>query len=189
MLRSPPSLTAIALLTTVFASLLGCGSSSASTVGSDGGTSPGSDASSTADAGDASAWTGGACVGSPVTFELDTGASCTAGASCEDVAVLTIVAPDGASLATEPCYPSGHCSQPMHAPSSRSVTWDGTFYANCSDVASKSCAKSGHYTARFCTLADHGDGGATCEPASTPTCVDVPFDWPTAGPVKGSISL
>lgn len=189
--------TVMVLATTVGASVgaAGCGSDAGSGSGtpppeSDGGGGPTADATA-GDAGNAAAWSGGTCAASAATFELDVpaGAVCTAGPSCEEVPVVTVIAADGTSLAATPCFPNGHCAQPTRASSPLTASWDGTFYVNCNDVATKACAKAGHYTARFCGYADRGDGGATCAPASAPSCVDVPFDWPTTGPVKATLSL
>ena len=52
------------------------------------------------------------------------------------------------------------------------------------------CAPPGHYVARMCAYAlppDSDGGYQVCElhAASTPTCVDVPFDLPATGQVIG----
>jgi hypothetical protein len=53
-----------------------------------------------------------------------------------------------------------------------------------------SCLPSGHYIARFCAnkidAGDAGPLGSVCSNAvsPTPTCVDVPFDYPTTATVQ-----
>ena len=67
--------------------------------------------------------------------------------------------------------------------------WDGSYDApgSCGAPArgcvTPSCAPSGSYLARMCACP--GDFGAAC---ASPTCVDVPFDYPTAAPVVGLLA-
>jgi len=47
----------------------------------------------------------------------------------------------------------------------------------------------GKYIARMCVNCATGDGGAGtfCMSDPTPTCVDVPFDYPTSATVEGTL--
>jgi hypothetical protein len=72
------------------------------------------------------------------------------------------------------------------------ATWSGVLYGSSGQCESgyscrsRSCAKPGKYVAHFCGYAlTSTDGSADCEKnaATTSTCVDMPFEYPVAGPV------
>ena len=76
-------------------------------------------------------------------------------------------------------------------PGGETRVWDGTYFASSTCGAgmacvNEACVEAGRYVARMCAHADP-DGGATappyCDPVQTPTCVDVPFEWPPDGGV------
>jgi hypothetical protein len=111
---------------------------------------------------------------------------------------------DCTSCVGQPCPPgSCHFSSPVPA-AGTDFTWDGTVYADSSGCGSgqigsppvrcwkPSCAPPGRYTAHLCAYAlpPNSDGGVqVCElhAATTPTCVDVPFDYPTTTQVVGAL--
>lgn len=55
------------------------------------------------------------------------------------------------------------------------------------------CAAPGMYTATLCAYPAPADAGANACPvvvgAAVPTCVDVPFDYPSATPVEATIGM
>lgn len=102
----------------------------------------------------------------------------------------------------QPCPPgSCHFSSPVPA-AGTDFNWDGTVYDAASGCGSgqigspplacwmPSCAPPGHYVAHLCAYAmpSNSDGGfQVCELHAEvkPTCVDVPFDYPTTTQVVG----
>jgi len=91
------------------------------------------------------------------------------------------------------------CPAAQRLTQGQTVTCDGTYLqqgtcggggvaAGCS---SKQCAMPGMYTATFCAYPAPADAGATGCPAvvgpAVPTCIDVPFTYPSATPVEGVI--
>jgi hypothetical protein len=121
---------------------------------------------------------------------------------------LTILDPNGAPVQTEfcgvecgTCRPGG-CGGGCQAPyfvldGGVTSTWDGTSYTKNPSAAcgaatecfAKTCAPPGRYTARACFFAQEGDAGgsAICPAAQSPTCADVPFDWPMNGTATGTV--
>ena len=106
---------------------------------------------------------------------------------------------DCSTCLSTPCPPgSCHFSSPISA-AGMDFTWDGTAYARVTGCGnggiavacySAHCAPPGHYVARMCAYElppSSDDGTQVCElhASSTPTCVDVPFDYPPAAPVVG----
>jgi hypothetical protein len=79
------------------------------------------------------------------------------------------------------------------------VRWTGgqTCGATNLQCVTPACAAAGSYTARFCAFELPGAGGAGNDPntfnlceldaATTPTCVEVPFELPGAGIVEGEL--
>jgi len=75
------------------------------------------------------------------------------------------------------------------------TTWDGetTLSGTCDDQAcyTVACAAPGHYVAHLCGyFLAQGDGSFdNCRnAATTPTCVDVPFEYPTSAVVAGKLT-
>jgi hypothetical protein len=68
-------------------------------------------------------------------------------------------------------------------------TWNGVYYApgHCSsyglNCASRRCASPGHYTAKMCGCVSIDQNGF----CAGSTCVSVPFDYPTANTVVGTL--
>lgn len=116
----------------------------------------------------------------------------TLGLECNDV--------DCTSCRPTLCPPNP-CSLSRPLPSSgEDLTWDGTVWlggGECNGLAtgacfSRRCAPPGHYVARLCAfpLAPNSDGGLLeCErhASPTPTCIDVPFDYPATTTVTGTL--
>jgi hypothetical protein len=151
---------------------------------------------------------GGACSGQAASFQLTTkGPFCRGHAGDCSNTWLTILGPDGKALGfdnlcgtdcatclTKPC--PNLCAAPSPIPAA-GVTemWNGTYYTSetrvCNGVGTgcfqARCAVPGRYVARMCGYATVGGGGLPCTGAPTPTCTDVPFDWPTTGTVSGTI--
>ncbi|MFI5307285.1 MAG: hypothetical protein ACHQ53_08035 [Polyangiales bacterium] len=104
---------------------------------------------------------------------------------------------DCATCAPKMCV--GACGfSPMLDPAGAEITWEATRWTAGGTCASSGlacstksgCVPNGRYTAHFC--ADAPDPAATgvgaCDSVpipSTPTCVDVPFDYPPTAPVQG----
>jgi hypothetical protein len=93
-----------------------------------------------------------------------------------------------------PCPPIA-CFLPQHLPAEGTTeTWDGTYFASETCGAGMQCkqptcvAASSHLVATMCAYPSVGpDSGFDCMGSSTPSCVDVPFDYPSPGPVVGTI--
>ncbi len=89
--------------------------------------------------------------------------------------------------------PAIACIAPQHLkPEGETYTWDGTLWeqGHCGPqmiaCISQSCGTpKGKYIARMCAYKSTSDAGPFCMSASTQTCVDVPFDYPTAAIVEG----
>jgi hypothetical protein len=84
--------------------------------------------------------------------------------------------------------------QPMKA-QGESFTWDGTEWdpGMCGaqmTCRSHQCAARGSYVAKMCASRSVLDAGpfGQCSPTPTLTCVDVPFDYPSATVVEGMIN-
>ena len=80
--------------------------------------------------------------------------------------------------------------------SGTSRTWDGNYFAQgtCGAATScvrASCAPAGRYTASVCGFpnpsTDGGFGCASADGTAKQTCVDVPFDYPSSGPVVATM--
>lgn len=169
-----------------------------------------SDASvdATADA-DAGADGNAPCAAGSMTFHFraDPPASFCVGAadSCTNVWLHILDAEGNERVVDRPCLADCDECQPYGCPASCAVpqhmtsggvtrTWDGTTYASgtCGEglgCTRRQCIESGHYIARMCAYRDLGTNGPTgiCASAQTPTCTDVPFDWPPTSTVDGSI--
>jgi hypothetical protein len=150
----------------------------------------------------------GTCTGAAVAFTMhaSTAGYCLGPGNCT-VSWLTILLPDGTPVhldnqcATDcttceaRACPPGPCqiSSPVPA-DGQSTTWDGTYYlpgscGNARSCLAAHCAAAGRYTARFCAYKSDNDGGLPCLSSTPPPpiCTDVPFDWPTAAGVSGSV--
>lgn len=103
------------------------------------------------------------------------------------------------------------CAQPSPIAGAVKKTWDGRVYtqSTCKTATDTftcglaRCAAKGRFVARMCAYPStlSGDGGADAAsdaassvptrcavPAGTqPSCVDVPFDWPSQGSIVGTI--
>jgi hypothetical protein len=173
------------------------------------GSSRGTDA--TGGAGDASSKIDGAvgdCGAFPVTFELKAmgGPFCT-GHRCQP-GWFTVLSPNGtpllggsicgtdcATCVTTPCPPLPCMFPTPVPPEGVQATWSGAYFTEetttCNGqstaCARKRCAAPGHYTVRMCAYARQDDGGALCTTVDTPTCVELPFDWPSTATVIGTV--
>lgn len=132
--------------------------------------------------------------GDPFTVLDAAGKSLTTGLSCGMA--------DCKSCVAQGCPPgSCHFSSPVPT-TGTDFTWNGTVYAAATGCGSgqigsppvncwmPSCAPAGHYVAHLCAYAlppDSDGGFQVCElhAATKPTCVDVPFDYPTTTQVVG----
>jgi hypothetical protein len=163
------------------------------------------DATSSADA--------GVCASTTfhLSADLSAGASryCMGGASCPNSAWLTILAPDGREIApalsvcgidcSSCSMPSCHsliCDNPVLPLEGIDLSWsgeswlEGTCGAAASSCHSRSCPPAGRYAAKMCGHAlpvgeAVGPEGCGDRAAAEPTCVEVPFDYPTTEPVVG----
>jgi hypothetical protein len=82
-------------------------------------------------------------------------------------------------------------------PEGETYVWDGAFWEMTDRCSSRFycddrfCAAAGRYVARMCANKTAPDAGSatpdagSCEIEPTPTCVDVPFDYPPSAPVVG----
>lgn len=99
---------------------------------------------------------------------------------------------DGCML--QPCAPMA-CIMPHHLPyQGESETWDGTYFAQSTCGAGIQCeqqqcvAAGSHLVATMCAYPSTSpNAGFGCVGSAMPRCVDVPFDYPAAGPVVGII--
>jgi hypothetical protein len=151
----------------------------------------------------------GACITNTVTFNLKppAGASPSCMDPCPSRPWLTIRDSSGAAITLDNlCKPSCdtcqvttcHQCPPTEpaGPEGATGTWDGTFFepSRCDPAsptgypcADRRCAPAGRYTAVMCATAPvQTASGPTC-PSGTPTCVEVPFDYPAAAPVVGTL--
>lgn len=87
---------------------------------------------------------------------------------------------------------AGACIAPRHIkPEGETLTWDGTLWeqskcgAQMVSCVNQVCAPHGKYIARMCASRSTSDAGSYCMSASTQTCVDVPFEYPTNQTVEG----
>jgi hypothetical protein len=91
------------------------------------------------------------------------------------------------------------CPAPQRLGSGQTFAWDGTFLASqtcgtgglavaCYD---KQCAPAGKYVATICAYPAPADAGANGCPivvgAAVPTCVDVPFDYPSTATIEATL--
>jgi hypothetical protein len=81
------------------------------------------------------------------------------------------------------------------APQGETFEWDGTDWqpgmcGAAMTCRSHQCAAPGHYIAKMCASHSVPDGGIAgkCSPTPVLTCVDVPFDYPTAAVVEGMVN-
>jgi len=78
-----------------------------------------------------------------------------------------------------------------YEPEGETFTWDGTLWEQSRCGLQVSCVNQvcatphGKYIARMCASRTTSDAGTFCMSAPTPTCVDVPFDYPTMATVEG----
>jgi hypothetical protein len=141
------------------------------------------------------------CAPGSVTFVLraatgDTTRWCT-GVDCKN-AWRTIVDPRGVEHALDrPCLPDcfecrtvacpASCVAPTPIPAAgMQRTWTGSYFdgGRCGGgggqpCTTATCAGTGRYVARMCAHSDLASAPSPiCDPASTSSCVEVPFDWP-----------
>jgi hypothetical protein len=113
----------------------------------------------------------------------------------------TINISPGCQTTCEQCQPiacTASCIAPQHMKAGgESITWDGTYYvqSTCTSGGQTNscrntlCAAPGMYVAHMCASKSTSDAGATgfCMASPTPTCVDVPFVYPSATTVDGML--
>lgn len=152
----------------------------------------------------------GACITNTVTFNLrpPAGASPWCMDWCPSRPWLTIRDSSGAVLALDSlCRPSCDTCQVTTCglscpptgpagPNGATQTWDGTFFelSRCGPAnpdgmlcADRRCATAGRYTAVMCATPPVQTASDPACPSETPTCVEVPFDYPAAAPVVGTL--
>jgi hypothetical protein len=133
---------------------------------------------------------------------------CDGGPSACNIEWFSIYDSRGAVVATHiPCgtAPCSTCEAPacpaicsvpsLLSESGREATWNGVrqVVGTCGPGArclAPECAPAGEYVARFCAYALQGAGGEPSDldcglAVSQPTCVDVPFSYPSDGVVEG----
>jgi hypothetical protein len=190
---------------TILLACVGCGGSTA-TSGVDAGAADSATMDATIGDGASDAGTDGAsCASGMATIDIRAnGALCVSDCG----SWLTILDPNGAQVQTDFCGVAcdtcaargcgGGCQAPYGVPDGGvTATWDGTSYTKATTVTCggatecyrKVCAPPGRYTVHACFYAQEGDagGGTICQAAQTPTCADVPFDWPLTGVVIGDV--
>jgi hypothetical protein len=109
--------------------------------------------------------------------------------------------PGGCSIPScDACMPvfcgAAACAQPQHMkPEGLSLTWGGAYQelATCGagiSCQNKQCAPPGGYIATMCANRSVSDAGVAgfCQADPTPTCVEVPFDYPSTTTVEGVLS-
>jgi hypothetical protein len=83
-------------------------------------------------------------------------------------------------------------------PDGLTSSWDGTMYvqSTCGPTANacsdRQCAAAGSYIARMCAYPRVPTDASVvgyCEAGPTPNCVDVPFEYPYAGTVSGTLTI
>ena len=154
-------------------------------------------------------------LGPTLTFVMKApGGYCAGRPSGCDATWLSILDADGHALPLSSnctaecssCEPLGCpaiCPIPSPVPSEgASGAWEGRIFApsTCTMAQGGSlscvdpqCAPAGTYVARMCAFPGKGGdaGSEPCDLASNDvkvTCVDVPFEWPSSGPITGTIA-
>jgi hypothetical protein len=91
------------------------------------------------------------------------------------------------------------CPDPQRLGSGQTFAWDGTYLTSqtCAGTGvavgcyDKQCAPAGKYVATICAYRAPEDAGANGCPvvvgAAAPTCVNVPFDYPSTVPVEATL--
>ncbi len=147
----------------------------------------------------------GGCAEGTVTIELAGGNGShwlldqSQSTSSSDANWLTVFSPSGAQIdlaptgATTnrdcgPCAASGSLTTQLSTwslpPSSQTQTWDGTFFAQATcgpeslACVTPQCAPPGRYVAKACACNEADQTPTGCQ---KPTCVEVPFDFPSDG--------
>ena len=83
------------------------------------------------------------------------------------------------------------CLPPSHLrPDGDIFTWNGAVWqpSTCGQMTScvnQRCVQPGPYLARMCARVSSSDAGPSCSSNAPPTCVDVPFDFPSPVAVEG----
>jgi hypothetical protein len=94
------------------------------------------------------------------------------------------------------CPPPAACEPTGSAFTGEQRIWDGQVHATSTCGMNTTCyqarfAPPGHYLAVMCATPGRltgGDGGPpTCQPTGVRTCIEVPFDLPSAAPVIGHL--
>ncbi len=162
----------------------------------------------------AAATDGGGCPAGSVTFELDPGAGQWWAGSSQDTPSsnynwLTLECASQAPLYLAPsqmmtmvdcrtcapgwAVPIGFAWEQLGGDGgARSVvkSWDGTVYvpgtcgASANVCLNPQCAAPGQYTAHLCACSDANFNQGNC---TTPTCMTMPFGYPAAGMVTGTL--
>jgi hypothetical protein len=106
----------------------------------------------------------------------------------------------GCTTDCERCTPiacTDACAAPRHMkPEGEVTSWDGTFWKSSTCGAGLACGErlcmnpGSHLIARMCAYpSTNPDGSAYfCESTNQPTCVEVPFDYPSANVVTGVLN-
>ncbi len=149
------------------------------------------------------------CTTGTVTFHMTAGGGSNSnycvGSACTFVWVR-VTSPDGKSMPfsqdcvakCDDCQPvgcPGLCIAPQRMkPEGETLAWDGTYWdpSTCGaqvQCRSRRCAAPGRYTAQMCAYRSTSDAGTGyCMAVENPTCVDVPFDYPSGTLVEGVLN-
>jgi hypothetical protein len=107
----------------------------------------------------------------------------------------------GCEMSCDCVFHACACPAPQRLGSlGQTLTWDGTYLqaGTCGPGGGvaigcdkKQCAAPGKYTATICAYAAATDAGANSCPVAVgpavPTCIDLPFDYPSTTPVETTI--
>lgn len=89
-------------------------------------------------------------------------------------------------IACAPCAPAQHLKPEGEAYSWAGSVWErSTCGAQMNACVNQLCVPPGKYVARMCASRSTSDAGAYCMSSATPTCVEVPFEYPSATTVEG----
>jgi hypothetical protein len=148
------------------------------------------------------------CTAGTVTFHMTeaAGTDYCVGVQCTNVWVSvktmdgkTMSLSGGCLTSCDVCLPiacgAGACIAPQHMkPEGQTLTWDGTYQVQSTCGAgltcqNKQCAAPGKYIATMCANRSTSDAGINgfCMADQTPTCVEVPFEYPSATTVEGVV--
>jgi len=95
------------------------------------------------------------------------------------------------------CAGTGACAAPHRMnPNGEQQTWNGQYWTRSTCGAGIACSNAqcatpgSHFVATMCAYpsTNPDSGSFICTSTNTPTCVDVPFDYPTPGVIEGVLN-